>query len=78
MWLYATDLAHISDVTITTDLDSDTGVVNYTGDAEAADDLETKVILRDASGTEVATNMGPTGTLHVPTVHKWSPGDGYR
>src|SRR4051812_19276663 len=39
---------------------SDTGVVNYTGDAEAADDLETKVILRDASGTEVATNTGPT------------------
>jgi beta-glucuronidase len=77
VWLYATDPAYISDVTITTDLDGDTGVINYTVDAEAADDLETKVILRDAEGTEVATNTGPSGTLHVPSVHKWAPGDGY-
>ena len=77
VWLYATDPAHISDVMITTDLDGDTGVINYTADAEAADDLETKVILRDAEGTEVATDTGPSGTLHVPNVHKWAPGDGY-
>ena len=77
VWLYATDPAHISDVMITTDLDGDTGVINYTADAEAADDLETKVILRDAEGTEVATDTGPNGTLHVPNVHKWAPGDGY-
>lgn len=42
VWLYATDPAHISDVMITTDLDGDTGVINYTADAEAADDLETR------------------------------------
>jgi beta-glucuronidase len=77
VWLYATDPAHISDVMITTDLDGDTGVINYTADAEAADDLETKVILRDAEGTEVATDTGPSGTLHVPNVHKWAPGEGY-
>ena len=35
------------------------------------------MILRDAEGTEVATDTGPSGTLHVPNVHKWAPGDGY-
>jgi beta-glucuronidase len=77
VWLYATDPAHITDITITTDLDGGTGVINYTVDVEGADDLEIKVILRDAEGTEIATTTGPSGTLHVPSVHKWAPGDGY-
>jgi beta-glucuronidase len=74
--LYATDPAHISDITVVTDLDGDTGVVDYTIEA-VADDLETRVILRDADGAEVATTTGPSGTLQVPGVHKWAPGDGY-
>jgi beta-glucuronidase len=77
VWLYATDPAHITDVTITADLDGDNGVINYTVDADDADDLETKVILRDADGTEITANSGPSGTLSVPSVHKWAPGDGY-
>jgi beta-glucuronidase len=77
VWLYATDPAHITDITITTDLDGANGVINYTVDVEGADDLETRVILRDAEGTEIATGTGSSGTLHVPNVHKWAPGDGY-
>jgi beta-glucuronidase len=77
VWLYATDPAHITDVTITTDLDGENGVINYTVNAEDADDLETKVILRDADGSEVASDTGSSGTLQVPSVHKWGPGDGY-
>ena len=77
VWLYATDPAHITDVTITTDLDGANGVINYTVDAEGGDDLEIKVILRNAEGTEVTTDTGPSGTLNVPSVHKWAPGDGY-
>jgi beta-glucuronidase len=77
VWLYATDPAHITDVTVTTDLDGANGVINYTVDAEGADDLETKVILWDAEGTEVTTDTGPSGTLNVPSVHKWAPGNGY-
>jgi beta-glucuronidase len=77
VWLYATDLTHITDVTVTTDLDGDNGLIDYTVDTEGADDVETRVILRDAEGTEVATNTGPTGTLSVPNAHKWAPGNGY-
>jgi beta-glucuronidase len=77
VWLYSTDPAHITDVTVVTDLNGATGVVNYTIEAEGADDLQTRVILRDAEGQEVAANTGPSGTLHIPNVHKWAPGDGY-
>ena len=77
VWLYATDPTHFTDVTVTTDLDGDNGMIDYTVDAEGADDVETRVILRDAEGTEVATDTGGSGTLSVPGVHKWAPGDGY-
>ncbi len=77
VWLYATDPAHITDVTVVTDLDGATGVVDYTIEAEGADDLQTRVTLRDADGQEVATKTGTTGTLHIPNVNKWAPGDGY-
>jgi beta-glucuronidase len=77
VWLYATDPTHITDITVTTDLDGDDGVVDYAVEAEAADDVETKVILRDAAGAEVATTTGSSGTVRVPDVHKWAPGDGY-
>jgi beta-glucuronidase len=77
VWLYATNPAHLTDVTITTDLDGGSGVINYVAEAENADDLETKVILRDAEGNHVTANDGASGTLNAPNVHKWAPGDGY-
>jgi beta-glucuronidase len=77
VWLYATDPAYITDVTVATDLDGANGVIEYTVDAAGPDDVETRVILRDAEGTEITTNTGSSGNLHVPDVHKWAPGDGY-
>jgi beta-glucuronidase len=77
VWLYATNSAHLTDVTITTDLDGSSGVINYVAEAENADDLETKVILRDAEGNQVTANDGASDTLNAPNVHKWAPGDGY-
>jgi beta-glucuronidase len=77
VWLYTTNPAHFTDVTITTDLDGADGVITYAAQAENADAVETRVILRDAEGQEVATEGGASGTLTVPNVHKWAPGDGY-
>ena len=77
VWLYATHPAHFTDVTIMTDLDGATGVISYTTEADDADSLETRVILRDAHGAEVANGSGLSGTLNVSDVHKWAPGDGY-
>jgi len=77
VWLYTTNPAHFTDVTITTDLDGSNGVITYATEAEKADAAETKVILRDAYGNHVATDTGASGRLNVPNVHKWAPGDGY-
>jgi beta-glucuronidase len=77
VWLYATNLAHFTDVTITTDLDGNDGLINYATEAENADVVETKVILRDTDGNEVATGSGSSGTLNVPNVQRWAPRRGY-
>src|SRR5215203_2572044 len=60
-----------------TDLDGATGVISYTAEADDAESLETRVILRDAHGAEVASGSGLSGTLNVADVHRWAPGDGY-
>jgi beta-glucuronidase len=75
VWLYTTPSAHISDISVTTTFDDTTGVIDYHVDSSAADAL--RVVLRDASGEQVAAAVGAVGTLRVPDVHPWAPGDGY-
>jgi beta-glucuronidase len=77
VWLLATPLAHIDDVTVVTGLAGVTGTVAYETVAVGAEGLEVRVVLRDASGTEVASGSGASGVLTVPDVHRWAPGDGY-
>ena len=77
VWLYATPTAHVSDVTIVTDLDGTTGVVRYSVEAQGDAEHAVRAVLRDADGVEVATAEGAAGQLTVPDVHRWAPGDGY-
>ena len=77
VWLYATAPAYVTDLTVTTGLDGTEGSIAYTAETQGADDGEVTVILRDAVGMEVATGTGASGTLTVPNVHRWAPGDGY-
>jgi beta-glucuronidase len=77
VWLYCTDRAHLTDLTVVTGLDGTTGTVEYRTEAEGADGVETRVVLRDADGAEVARGNGSSGILRVPDVHAWAPGDGY-
>ncbi|HEY6747872.1 MAG TPA: beta-glucuronidase [Mycobacteriales bacterium] len=77
VWLYATGRAHLTDITVVTGLDGGTGIVEYRTEADGAGDAETRVSLRDADGVEVASGTGTSGTLTVPDVHRWAPGDGY-
>lgn len=77
VWLYATAPAHVTDVTVVTGLDGGAGSVDYRTEVEAPQGAEVQAILRDADGTEVATGSGAAGTLTVPDVHPWAPGDGY-
>jgi beta-glucuronidase len=77
VWLLATPVAHLDDVTVVTGLDGTTGTVAYETSAVGAGGLEVRVVLRDAAGEEVASGAGASGVLTVPDVHRWAPGDGY-
>jgi beta-glucuronidase len=76
VWLYTTGAAHLTDITVVTDLDGGDGSVRYATEVEG-DDVRVEVVLRHADGAEVATGTGGSGTLTVPDVHPWAPGDGY-
>ncbi|TDD10054.1 beta-glucuronidase [Saccharopolyspora terrae] len=73
--LYATPPAHITDVTVTTDLDGLAGIVDY--EVRASEGERALVALHDAAGTEVARAEGLSGRLRVEDVHPWRPGEGY-
>ena len=77
VWLHCIPPAHLVDVTVVTGLDGGTGIVDYRIEVEGADGADVRAVLRDAAGAEVATGAGASGTLTVPNVHRWAPGDGY-
>jgi beta-glucuronidase len=75
VWLHTTAASHITDITVVPGLHGATGTVDYA--VEATGDAETRLVLRDADGRQVAEGAGVTGTLTVENVHRWAPGDGY-
>jgi beta-glucuronidase len=66
---------HVTDITVVPGLDRATGTIDYA--IESAGSTETRVVLRDADGQQVADGTGPSGTLTIKNVHPWAPGDGY-
>ncbi|MDY5403985.1 MAG: beta-glucuronidase [Trueperella sp.] len=70
--LYTRPVDAVTDVTITTDIDGTTGVVNY--DVTAGADVAVKVL--DPNGTEVASAEGATGTVRIDDADFWAPGHG--
>ncbi|UQS25180.1 beta-glucuronidase [Amycolatopsis thermalba] len=77
VWLYSTPVTHVRDVTVRTGLSGTTGTVDYDVTIAGDGEVGTRVVLRDASGTEVASGVGTSGTLTVAGAHPWRPGEGY-
>jgi beta-glucuronidase len=77
VWLTATDPAHLTDITVNTDLDGDTGVVHYATQVANADGVDIEAVLTDADGKEITSGNGVSGRLEIRAVHPWAPGDGY-
>lgn len=75
VWLHSTARTHLADLTVVTDIDGTTGVVQYRALVEGTADVQ--VTLRDAAGAVVAEGSGATGELRVADPHLWAPGDGY-
>ena len=77
VWLYTRPATHVDDITVVTDLDGSTGTVRYEVETAGEADVEVRVALRDAQGSEVARAPGASGELTVEDVHPWRPGESY-
>lgn len=80
IWLCAVPAVRLEDVTVVTGLDGSTGTVSWSCVVEGAGDgdpADVRVMLRDEDGVQRAAGDGAAGTLVVPGVHPWRPGEGY-
>ena len=77
VWLSTTAAAHLTDLTVVTDLNGTSGSIHYTAQTLDADGAQVKAIVRNADGIQVAAGDGATGTLTIDDVTPWAPGHGY-
>ena len=77
VWLTSTPVAHLTDVTVTTEIDGTAGIVGYFAETAGRTGEQVSVVLRDAAGRQVAAGDGDSGRLRVADAHLWAPGHGY-
>ncbi|WP_415857152.1 beta-glucuronidase [Sinomonas sp. G460-2] len=73
--LYSTPPTHLTDVTVTTDIDGSTGLVAYR--LATSEPAPASVRLVDETGVVVASCEGHAGTLRVEDSVLWRPGAAY-
>ena len=75
VWLYSRPETHITDVTVATDVEGPSGVINYS--IESSSPVPVRVRALDADGIEVGAVDGAAGTLRIDEVTLWKPGAAY-
>ncbi|XP_065397929.1 beta-glucuronidase isoform X3 [Macaca fascicularis] len=71
--LYTTPTAYIDDITVTTSVEHDSGLVNYQISVKGSNLFELEVRLLDAENKLVANGTGTQGQLKVPGARLWWP-----
>ena len=77
VWLHATPVDHIDDITVVTERDGDTGIVQVAVDVDGREGLSVVARLRDEDGEIVAEADGAAAELRVPDARLWQPGAAY-
>ncbi|MDR2988472.1 MAG: beta-glucuronidase [Nocardiopsaceae bacterium] len=75
VWLYSAPELRVTDIVVTTEVDDRAGIVDYSVSTTAT--ATVRVRLLDATGTEVVSSTGGSGSLRVPDVRLWQPGNAY-
>ncbi|XP_043855293.1 beta-glucuronidase isoform X2 [Dromiciops gliroides] len=73
VFLYTTPVNYIDDITITTDINEGTGLVNYQIVVKSNESFWLELHLWDQEGKLVAKDVGPRGQLQVPNAQLWWP-----
>uniref|UniRef100_A0A8C5LE21 Beta-glucuronidase n=1 Tax=Jaculus jaculus TaxID=51337 RepID=A0A8C5LE21_JACJA len=71
--LHTTPTTYIDDITVTTDVDQDIGLVNYQIFVQGSEHFHLEVCLLDEDGKVVAKGTGNQGQLQVPNAQLWWP-----
>ncbi|XP_055462033.1 beta-glucuronidase isoform X2 [Psammomys obesus] len=71
--LYTTPTAYIDDITVTTNVDQDIGLVNYWISVQGSEQFQLEVRLLDEDGKVVAHGTEGRGQLRVPSANLWWP-----
>jgi beta-glucuronidase len=75
VWIYSTPKVHVQDVTVRTGFSGKNGSVDYSVELAGNGDVSIEII--DEAGKVVATSKGSKGTIEIPNVVLWQPGNAY-
>ncbi|MCP4749729.1 MAG: beta-glucuronidase [Proteobacteria bacterium] len=73
--IYTTSKEYVEDITVTTDYQGTEGTVKYSVGTNG--DSPIRVVVTDEDGTVVGSAEGKKGTVRVPEVKLWQPGQAY-
>ncbi|XP_066130790.1 beta-glucuronidase [Saccopteryx bilineata] len=73
VFLYTTPTTYIDDISVTTGVDQDTGLVDYHIFIQGTEHFHVEVYLVNEEGEIVARETGDQGQLQVPNAHLWWP-----
>jgi beta-glucuronidase len=82
VWLYSVPADHISDVSVTTDVDAEStdGIVKYLVESTStlsAQETYCQVSVRDEQGVEVGSSKGFENSIKITSPQLWQPGAAY-
>ncbi|KAK1143559.1 hypothetical protein N8T08_006365, partial [Aspergillus melleus] len=78
VWLYSVPKDQfIRDVTVVTDVEDGSGVLNYTVDVSDKTMGEVRISVLDETGAKVSSASGAQGEAVIEAVHLWQPGAAY-
>ncbi|KAJ5951060.1 Glycoside hydrolase family 2 N-terminal [Penicillium vulpinum] len=77
IWLYSVPRQHIKDITVVTDVDGKTGLINYKVKLSDKATGKVKISVVDQEGVVVADTSGAEGTIKIKSVKLWQPGAAY-
>ena len=77
IWLYTVPNEHIEDITVTTDVDGEAGIINYDVQVANQADGQINIGVLDEEGAVVANATGAQGSVRIESVNLWQPGAAY-
>lgn len=78
VWLYSVPQQHVDDVTLVTDVQGSTGLIEYTVKTRSVKaDEQISIIVKDEAGAIVGEAGGSKGVVRIKDVNLWQPGNAY-